>query len=57
MSGGVSFERAEEGIQLIRLARSEARNALTFNMIRTLNSILDDTADDPGRAAHAMDEE
>jgi enoyl-CoA hydratase len=47
MSGGISSEQPEEGIRLVRLARSEARNALTLGMIRSLNGILDEIANDP----------
>jgi enoyl-CoA hydratase len=48
MSGQVSSERVEEGIRLVRLARSEARNALTLEMIRSLNGIFDEITNDSG---------
>ncbi|MBB6253328.1 enoyl-CoA hydratase/isomerase family protein [Nitrospirillum iridis] len=38
----------EAGIRVIRLARPEARNALTLGMMRQLDSILDDIAADDG---------
>lgn len=47
MSALVTSAGAEAGIQLVTLARGQARNALTLEMLGVLNRVLDAAAADP----------
>ncbi|TAL02166.1 MAG: enoyl-CoA hydratase [Rhodospirillaceae bacterium] len=42
MSDNITLERREAGISIVTLARSEARNALTFAMMRRLRAVIEE---------------
>lgn len=52
MSALVRVEKLEGGISAIRLARPEARNALSFEMVRQLRAALDEV--DADRTCHVV---